>query len=69
MPDPSLLVVEDGTGKGDANTYASLAQAELYLTDNIHAAAWTAASDDVKAWALMAATRLLDYHMKWVGAR
>lgn len=44
MPDPSILVVEDGTGKGDANTYASLAAAEAYLTDNPYATSWAAAS-------------------------
>jgi hypothetical protein len=69
MPDPSTLVVEDGTAKSNANTYASLAAADNYLQDNPHTTAWSDASDEVKTWALLNATRLLDTYMRWEGDR
>lgn len=69
MPSPTALVVEDGSGKVDANTYVSLADADAYLTDNPHTTLWEDTTEDVKTWALMSATRLMDTYMKWEGSR
>lgn len=69
MPDSSTLVVEDGTGKADANTYVSLTDANTYLEDNPYVSVWTAAADDVKTWALITATRLIDTYMSFIGSK
>jgi hypothetical protein len=68
------LIVEDGTGKSDANGYTALAAATAYLTDyavTSELASWTAAADAAKETALVLATQYLDneYAGRWRGSR
>lgn len=57
------LVVEDGTGKTDAESYISTADITTYLTarrTTTQLATWTAASETVKEHAARLATQYLD---------
>ena len=64
-----VLVNEDGTGKPDANSYAAVADGDAYHDGHLYAAAWTAATSDNKAKALVMATRLIDECFKFNGLR
>jgi hypothetical protein len=63
------LVVEDGTGKSDADAYDSLANIDAYHT-NLGNAGWTG-TDAVKEIAIKKGTRYLDLHYgrRWRGSR
>ena len=63
------LVKEDGTGKVDANSYASVADGDSYFEGHLYAAAWTAATAGTKAAALVMATRLVDSQFQFNGYR
>lgn len=63
------LIPEDGTGKTDANTYASQAECDTYHDARLHALAWTAAPDATKIRALAMATKTLDSMVRWQGKR
>ena len=63
------LVKEDGTGKADANAYASVADGDAYHEGHLYASAWTAASADQKAAALVMATRLVDSVIQFHGVK
>ncbi len=62
------LIVEDGTGLENANTYTSIIDADSY-----HAAlgrtTWAELEDDEKAAALIKATQFVDASFTWCGAR
>ena len=55
---PLTLIVEDGTGLADANSYASLEEADAYHEASLYATAWTAATEDNRNKALAMATIL-----------
>ena len=61
------IVVEDGTGLSNANSYISLADADAYFTNRLGASAWYVASQEVKAQGLITASRLLDQEVIWRG--
>lgn len=63
------LVVEDGSGTADANSYASVADADDYHAGHLYAGTWTAADQQQREKALIMATRLLDEHVEWQGAK
>ena len=63
----STIVVT--AGDGSANSYCSRAVADTYHENRLHAATWTAASDDTKDAALLMATRVLDQQFAWEGFR
>jgi hypothetical protein len=65
------LVVEDGTGKTDAETYISQADATTYHATYTGSAEWVAASSAAKDMALRKATIYLDLHYarRWRGSR
>ena len=63
------LIKEDGTGKADANSYADVADANAYYAAHLYATAWTAATDDQKAVALVMASRLIDAEYQFNGTR
>ncbi len=63
------IVVEDGTSKTDANSYASLAAADTYHEERLHVSDWTGATDDDKNRGLVQATRMLDELVDWNGTR
>ena len=63
------FVVEDGTGTLAATSYASIAEADDYLTVNVRAEAWGDVAQAYKEQYLMWATRLLDQRANYVGSR
>jgi hypothetical protein len=63
------LIKEDGTGKVDANSYASVADGDAYHDGHLYATAWTGASADQKAVALVMASRLIDAEYQFNGTR
>lgn len=65
------LIVEDGTGKADAESYISVADATAYHAARGNAAWAALASDTVREQALRAATdyMLQSYRYRWAGTR
>ena len=63
------LIKEDGTGKTDANSYASAADGDAYHDGHLYASAWTGATADQKAAALVMASRLIDAEYQFGGTR
>jgi hypothetical protein len=61
------LIKEDGTGKVDANSYASAADGDAYFDGHLYATAWTAATLANKEKALVFATRLIDAEYQFAG--
>lgn len=63
------LIVENGTGLSNAESYASVADADAYLAAYGVPATWAAADDAAKEIALRKATRYLDavYAHDWPG--
>lgn len=53
----------------NANSFATLAEAEQYFSDRLHSDAWTAATADQKAQALLWATKILDTRVAWKGSK
>jgi hypothetical protein len=66
---PLTLILEDGTGKPDANSYAAVADGDAYHDGHLYAAEWTAANSTTKAAALVMATRLIDVLFRFRGFR
>ena len=64
-----VLTKEDGTGLPGANAYANAADADAYHEGHLYASAWTAATADKKAAALVMATRLVDALFQFNGVR
>lgn len=56
-------------GASDANSYVTLAEAEIYFADRMHASAWVALTEEVKSSLLISSSQMLDWYVKWKGAR
>lgn len=54
------FIVEDGTGKSDANAYCDVAFVDAYFADVGGNATWTAADNAAKQAAIVKATRYID---------
>lgn len=63
------LIKEDGTGRNDANAYASAADGDAYYDGHLYATAWTAATLANKEKALVFATRLIDAQFQFDGGK
>jgi hypothetical protein len=63
------LVKEDGSGLANANAYADVADGDAYHEGRLYATAWTGATADDKAKALVMATRVLDASYDFNGNR
>ena len=66
---PLTLIKETGAGLVDANSYADVADGNAYHNGHLYATAWTGASDDQKAVALVMASRLIDAEWQFNGTR
>lgn len=62
------FVVEDGTSKVDATSYASVDFADLYFEDRGNAT-WAAATDDAKEQALIRAADYMDSRFRFRGSK
>ena len=65
------IVVENGTGLTNADSYVSIADADIYLAVHHSSSTWDALDTPAKEIALKKATRYLDhiYGDRWVGKR
>ena len=63
------LIKEIGSGNANANAYADVADGDAYHAGHLYATAWTVASADQKAVALVMATRLIDAEYQFHGLR
>ena len=65
------LIVEDGTGLSDAESFLSVADADSYFSKHGEPSAWTAATTAAKEAALRLATQYLCtvYHQRWKSVR
>lgn len=61
------LIVEDGTGKSDAESYASVADAAAQLIYHQDESKWAVLTADQKEDALRAASEYLDLRYRWYG--
>jgi hypothetical protein len=66
---PLTLIKETGEGLDDANSYADLDDGNAYHAGHLYATAWTAATDEQKAVALVMASRLIDAEFQFNGTR
>ena len=66
---PLTIIKETGAGLANANAYADVADGDAYHAGHLYASAWTAASADQKAVALVMASRLIDAEYKFGGTR
>lgn len=62
------IIVEDGTAKSDAESYASVANADAYWTAR-NVTAWGTATTAAKEAALREATLYLEGNYRWIGTR
>lgn len=67
----ATFVVEDGSGKSDANSYCSVAFADQYFENHNNPSDWTGATQAEKEMALRNATQYLDlyYGGRWRGRK
>ena len=63
------LIKETGAGLANANAYADVADGDAYHAGHLYATAWTGATADQKAVALVMATRLIDAEYQFGGTR
>ena len=63
------LIKEDGTGKADANSYATAADGDAYHEGHLYASAWTDATSGKQEAALVMATRLIDAYFQFGGRK
>lgn len=64
----ATFIVEDGTGKTDANAYVSVADADTYVDNHSQDAVWSAPlSQPLKEKAIRLATQYLDAVYDWFG--
>jgi hypothetical protein len=64
-----LLIREDGSGKPDANSYATALEGDAYHEGHLYAADWSATLAERKEAALIMATRLIDAFFRFRGER
>jgi hypothetical protein len=65
--DATALVIEDGSGMSNANTYVSLADANTYFSMRLYADNWLNASVDSQVKALVTSAFTLDKGFIWRG--
>lgn len=63
------LVVEDGTGLANANSYATAAEADAYFEGHVYNSTWLDKATGEKEQALVHATRMLDANIQWNGTK
>lgn len=60
-------MLNDDVGSNIANSYVSVADADIYFSQSVGNTAWPTSSSEKEA-ALIEATRILDSHFNWVGS-
>lgn len=64
------IIVEDGTGLSNSNSYATIAESNTFLALNVNAGAyWEDLDEDIKTQVLIMATAYLDQLVYWYGQK
>jgi hypothetical protein len=63
------LIVEDGSGLTNSNSYSSVSTADEYFDAGLYASTWQETLQSHRERALVQATRLLDFHVTWNGSK
>ena len=63
------VIVEDGSGIANSNSYASVADTDAYLSNLLDANEWSIATDDQKAAAVISATMVINNDCRFRGFR
>lgn len=66
MPAPTI-VVEDGTGLANSNSYISLSDAQAYFAARLWSSGFTGATTDNQSLAILTATKVIDQLVKFYG--
>ena len=67
---PITLIKEDGTGRSDANTYASEADADAFFAGHLYPDYWVAPANQTRRTAALAmATAIIDAEWQFHGAK
>lgn len=64
-----VIIVEDGSGVANANSYISVTDADAYFGARLYSTAWTGAVTATKNIALVQAARTLDNYIQWYGIK
>jgi hypothetical protein len=64
-----VVVVEDGSGLANANSYISAADADAFFDGHVYNSTWLDKATSEKEQALVHATRMLDQQVQWNGSR
>ena len=67
--DPVTLTKEDGSGKTNSNSYASVADGDAYHLGHLYSPAWDELDETKKAAALVMASRLIDAEYQFGGRK
>jgi hypothetical protein len=62
------IIIDSTVGGPAANSYISLAEANAFHLTSLDSVAWDDADNDQRARALLAATRLLESSLTWIGS-
>lgn len=65
----ATFIVEDGSGKADANSYITVADADAYVENHGTETAWIGATQAAKEKALRLATQYIDLKFNFKGTR
>jgi len=63
-----IVVVEDGSGLANSNSYCSVVESDTYHETRLHSSTWTTAATADKETAIVYSTRLLDEMIDWNGS-
>ena len=63
------MALDATPGSPNATSYVTIVEGDQYFRDRLHAEQWFALDYTKKASALITATSMLDWYMKWEGSR
>ena len=63
------MALDATIGGASANSYITVADADLYFTDRYSSDEWDALGDEVKAKLLVTASLQLDWRVDWIGVK
>ena len=64
---PLTLIKEDGTGRSDANSYADIAQGDVFFSGHLYPDYWEAANEERRIRALVMATKVINAEWQFNG--
>lgn len=64
-----MVTVVADVGSPDANSYATVAEADAYFADAFGRPLWAPLDEDVKSSLVITASRTLDQYIQWIGQK